>query len=386
MSANRRQRVLVIFGTRPEAIKLAPVVMELHRQEERFDCTVCSSGQHREMLYQVLHAFEMSPDIELDIMRHGQSLASLTSRLFSSLDAVLAEREPSLVIVQGDTSTAMVGAVAAIYREIKVAHVEAGLRTYNRWAPFPEEINRTFIGHVADLHFPPTERAAENLQKAGVPEEAILVTGNTGIDALLWMNDRVQSRGNALLPPELPPDLLNGRRMILVTAHRRESLGEGLRNTYRALRTIVEAHPDVVVVFPIHLNPLVRKPAHEILGDHPRVCLLDPLSYDPFVYLMGKCYCILTDSGGIQEEAPSLGKPVLVTRETTERPEAVEAGTAKLVGTDTETIVREITRLLTDKAAYESMAHAHNPYGDGKAAVRIVNRCAELQDDKGARR
>ena len=380
MAPNGKQRVFVVFGTRPEAIKLAPVVMELRRRSDEFECFACSTGQHREMLYQVLHAFHITPDIEMDVMRKSQTLGGLTARLFANLDNALSEHSPDLVIVQGDTSTAMVGGVSAFYREIKVAHVEAGLRTYNRWAPFPEEINRTFISRVADLHFAPTEQAAENLRREGTPDGAIFVTGNTGIDALLWMNDRVQEIGDSILPPEVPP-LVRDHRMILVTAHRRESLGEGLDNTYHALRRIADSHPDVVIVFPIHLNPLVREPARRVLGDHPRICLLEPLAYDPFVYLMGRSYCILSDSGGIQEEAPSLGKPVLVTRETTERPEAVEAGTAKLVGTDLETIVREIDRLLTDQAAYDAMAHAHNPYGDGKAAQRIADECAGLARD-----
>lgn len=372
-------RTLVVLGTRPEAIKLAPVILELHRNWGPRRCIVCSTGQHREMLDQTLQTFGIVPDIELNAMRPGQSLAALTGRLFQGLDGVLEGEGPGWVLVQGDTTTAMVGAVAAYYRGVRVAHVEAGLRTYDPRAPFPEEINRTFISRVADLHFAPTERAAYNLRREGVPADRIHLTGNTVVDALFWVRDRVRQG----MPPGLPSGLLSsldGRKLILVTGHRRESFGEGLENICLALREIARRCEDSIIVYPVHLNPKVREPVQRILGDEPRVNLIDPLPYEALIYLMDRSYCILTDSGGIQEEAPSLGKPVLVMRNATERPEAVEAGLARLVGTQRENIVRAACELLSDSAAYEQMARRVNPYGDGRASQRIVKLLTEAQD------
>ncbi len=373
-------KTLVVLGTRPEAIKLAPVIVRLRGRPELGRCLVCSTGQHREMLDQTLKTFGIVPDMDLDVMLSGQSLAALAARLFWKIDAVLESEEPSWVLVQGDTLSAMVAAVVAFYRRIKVAHVEAGLRTYDRWAPFPEEINRTFVSHVADLHFAPTERAARNLRREGVPADRIHVTGNTVVDALLWVRDWVRRRPPSGLPKGLP-SALDGGRLVLVTGHRRESFGSGLENICLALRDIARRHADSIIVYPVHLNPNVREPVWRILGNEPRVCLTDPLPYQTLVYLMDRCYCVLTDSGGIQEEAPSLGKPVLVMRDTTERPEGIEAGVARLVGTRRASIVARACELLSDDAAYRDMARPVNPYGDGSASERIVELLAAAQRD-----
>ncbi len=362
-----RPRLLAIFGTRPEAIKMAPVVARLAAAPE-IDSRVCVTAQHRQMLDQVLTLFDIHPDFDLDLMRPDQPLPDLTAAVLTGLDPVLRDVRPDWVLIQGDTTTAMAAALLAYYHRARLAHIEAGLRTLDRWQPFPEEINRRLIGCLADLHFAATERARQNLLREGVPPQSVLVTGNPVIDALLSVADRPfdwHSSPLAALP--------EGRRILLVTAHRRENFGPPLERIFAALRQIAGMYAqDVCLVYPVHLNPNVRQPAHRLLGDLPNVLLTDPLDYLPMVHLMKRAYLVLTDSGGLQEEAPALGKPVLVLREVTERPEAIEAGTARLVGTDPERIVAETRRLLDDPAAYQSMARAVNPFGDGHAAERIV--------------
>jgi UDP-N-acetylglucosamine 2-epimerase (non-hydrolysing) len=368
------KRILVCFGTRPEAIKLAPVLAELGRRPDRFETVVCVTGQHREMLDQVLGFFGIAVRHDLALMRPGQDLTDLTCGVLAGLRWVLAAERPDLVVVQGDTTSALAAALAAFYARVPVAHVEAGLRTGDLRAPYPEEMNRTVVGVLAARHFAPTERARANLLREGVPAERVLVTGNTVIDALAWTTARL--REDAALRGRLDAQfafLDPGRPLVLVTGHRRESFGEGFRGICEALREIAGGGEGVQVVYPVHLNPKVQGPVRSILDGAPGVHLLDPLDYLPFVYLMGRADLILTDSGGIQEEAPSLGKPVLVMRETTERPEAVEAGTALLVGTGRGAIVRETRRLLADRGAREAMTRSGNPFGDGKAAVRIVD-------------
>jgi UDP-N-acetylglucosamine 2-epimerase (non-hydrolysing) len=359
------RRVLTVFGTRPEAIKLAPVILELERYPERIENVVCVTAQHREMLDQVLEWFGIEPDFDLDLMRPGQELAEFTSRALAAVNKVLCEVRPDVVLVQGDTATVMVAALAAFYQRIPVGHVEAGLRTRNRYSPFPEEINRRMTTVLATYHFAPTERAAAALRAEQVPEADIFVTGNTVVDALLM----TVSRPVDLELHSTPGD----RRLLLVTAHRRESFGTPFESICLALRDLVERNMDVEVVYPVHLNPNVRDPVARILAGQAGVHLLEPLRYEQFVHLMARAYLILTDSGGIQEEAPVLGKPTLVMRDTTERPEAIDAGTARLVGTDRCRIVSEAERLLHDAGAYRTMAHAGSPFGDGHAAERIVN-------------
>jgi UDP-N-acetylglucosamine 2-epimerase (non-hydrolysing) len=359
------KRVLTIFGTRPEAIKLAPVILELEKHPERIENLVCVTAQHREMLDQVLEWFQIEPDYDLDLMRPDQGLAGFASRALVAVSEVLQEVRPDVVLVQGDTTTVMMAALAAFYQCIPVGHVEAGLRTRNRYNPFPEEINRRIAGVLATYHFAPTERAAAALRAEQMPEEDIYVTGNTVVDALLMTVRR---------PVDLELDLgLDGRRLILVTAHRRESFGAPFESLCLALRDLAERNADVKVVYPVHLNPNVRGPVERILAQQPRVHLLEPLRYEQFAHLMAQAYLILTDSGGIQEEAPVLGRPTLVMRETTERPEAIEAGTARLVGTDRHRIVAEAECLLHDEGAYRTMAQAGSPFGDGRSAERIVN-------------
>lgn len=367
------QRILFVFGTRPEAIKLCPLVGVLQSQPGRFAVEVCVTGQHRDMLDQVLEAFSVTPGYDLDLMRPDQSLCGLTARVLVGLEPVLERSRPDLVVVQGDTNTTLAGALAAFYRGIPVAHVEAGLRTGDMAQPFPEEMNRVLTSRLATLHFAPTERARGALLAEGVPAGSIFVTGNTGIDAVLFVS-RALDRGELRACPW--PWLDPARKLVLVTSHRRESFGAGFRGTMRALGKLA-ARGDVQIAYPVHRNPHVSGPAREMIGGTPGVVLLDPLPYVPFVDLMRRCRLILTDSGGIQEEAPSLGKPVLVLREKTERPEAVEAGTVKLVGTDEERIVGEAAALLDDDAAYTAMARAINPYGDGNACQRIAAALAE---------
>lgn len=365
------KKICVVFGTRPEAIKMAPVIKELEKAGDCFSLRVVVTAQHREMLDQVLDLFGIRADYDLNIMQPGQSLPDLACRILSRLTPVFARERPDLVMVHGDTATTFLGALAAFYLQIPVAHVEAGLRTYRPYSPFPEEMNRRLTGALAAYHFAPTRTAAENLLAERVPPAAVMVTGNTVIDALLAVAARPD-----LKIPRAVADIPAGEKVILVTTHRRENLGEPLRRIYSALRLLLADFPGLWVVFPVHRNPLVRKAAKEILGDLSRVRLLPPLEYGSFVALMRRADLVLTDSGGIQEEAPALGKPVLVLRDTTERPEAVRAGTVRLVGLDEEKIRAEVRRLLLDEAAYREMAQAVNPYGDGRAAERI---CAFLQ-------
>jgi UDP-N-acetylglucosamine 2-epimerase (non-hydrolysing) len=360
--------VASIVGTRPDALKMAPVILELARRPERVRQVVISTGQHREMLQQVLDVFRITPDHSLDVMLPGQTLAQITSRVLERLDPLLEELKPDVLLAQGDTTTTFVASLAGFYRQVAVGHVEAGLRTDNRYDPFPEEINRRLTGVLADLHFAPTSQAVANLRAEGLPEERIFNVGNTVIDALL----EVAAQPFRFEDEELDRLTSGPRRVLLVTAHRRENWGEPLHRICAAVRRIVEAHGDLQCVFQMHKNPRVREVVQAELGGAPRVKLIEPQEYVPWVNLMKRSTLILTDSGGIQEEAPALGKPVLVMRETTERPEGVTAGTAKLVGTDPALIEAEAGRLLTDPTAYEAMARALNPYGDGRSAERIV--------------
>lgn len=363
-------KISLVFGTRPEAIKLCPVIHAL-KKDGSMPIHVCVTGQHRQMIDQVLEVFQVKPDVDLALMQPNQTLAGLTSRAIEKLDAYFTEFKPDVVLVQGDTTTVMAAALTAFYHKIKVGHVEAGLRTYNKFAPFPEDINRRMVGPIADYHFAPTAAARQALINEQIDPTTIHVTGNTVIDALFRVRDQVRKHS-----PELPPGLteaIHGKRMILVTGHRRESFGEQFENICRAIRTIVERHPDVVVVYPVHLNPQVQEPVRRLLSNTDRIHLIAPQSYLPFVWLMDHATLVLTDSGGVQEEAPSLGKPVLVMRETTERPEGIAAGNAKLVGTNFDKIVGETQRLLTSDSAYRAMADARNPYGDGTASQQIVN-------------
>lgn len=368
-----KRKISVIFGTRPEAIKLCPVVLAL-KEHPAFECKVCVTGQHREMLQQVLDVFGVVPDQDLALMRPNQTLGGLTSRAIAALDEYLAEEKPDIVMVQGDTTTVLCGALAAFYHHIPVAHVEAGLRTWNLESPWPEEANRVLTTRLAKWHFCPTENNKANLFKEGVPDANIFVTGNTVIDALLLAKEMVQ--GNPPAIDGLPSDLMEpDERIVLITGHRRENFGEGFENICMAIRNLAERFPDVHFVYPVHLNPNVREPVNRILGQHcgRNVHLIEPQSYLPFVALMNRAYLILTDSGGVQEEAPSLGKPVLVMRDTTERPEALCAGTVRLVGTQRAAIEEEVAQLLMDSNSYTKMAEALNPYGDGKAVARIID-------------
>jgi UDP-N-acetylglucosamine 2-epimerase (non-hydrolysing) len=368
--------VLTIFGTRPEAIKLAPVVKALEARPDRFRSSVCVTAQHREMLDQVIHLFELKPDDDLDIMKPKQDLYGITSEVLLKLRDLLKEIKPDLILVQGDTTTTFAASLAAFYERIEIGHVEAGLRTCDKYKPFPEEINRHLTSVLADYHFAPTEQAKRHLLKEGTPEARIYVTGNTVIDALLWILKRQsepeqKEKMEAFFAKTLSSSTLS-RRLILVTAHRRESFGEGFENICQALKEIALRNPEVHIVYPVHLNPNVREPVYRIVGGMDRIHLIEPLEYEPFVYLMNRSFFILTDSGGIQEEAPSLGKPVLVMREVTERSEAVEAGTARLVGPKKEKIIQGAQKLLDDPDEYRRMANRKNPYGDGRASERIV--------------
>ncbi|KAB8310616.1 UDP-N-acetylglucosamine 2-epimerase (non-hydrolyzing) [Rouxiella chamberiensis] len=366
-------KVLTIFGTRPEAIKMAPLVLALS-QDAAFESKVCVTAQHREMLDQVLRLFEITPDYDLNIMKPEQGLTEITSRILTGLKPVLDEFKPDVVLVHGDTTTTLSASLAAFYHQIAVGHVEAGLRTGDLSSPWPEEGNRLLTGHLARWHFAPTENARSNLTRENIPESRIFVTGNTVIDALLWVRDRFNS--DASLAQQLAntyPFLDASKKLILVTGHRRESFGGGFERICSALADIARQHPDVQIVYPVHLNPNVSEPVNRFLAGIDNIVLIDPQDYLPFVYLMDKAYLILTDSGGVQEEAPSLGKPVLVMRETTERPEAVDAGTVRLVGTDPTKIVKEVNRLLSDENEYNSMSRAHNPYGDGHACRHILD-------------
>jgi UDP-N-acetylglucosamine 2-epimerase len=366
-------KVLTVFGTRPEAIKMAPLVHVLAARRG-LDAKVCVTAQHREMLDQVLELFDIVPDFDLNLMRDGQTLGNLTSGILQSIGEVYDSWQPDAVLVHGDTTTTLAASLAAFYRYIPVGHVEAGLRTGNVWSPWPEELNRRVTDAVASWHFAPTEQAKHNLLSEGSPASRIVLTGNTVIDALLQIKRKLDT--DAALRVSVAsryPFLDAARRLVLVTGHRRESFGEPFRHFCEALRQIARTRSGIQIVYPVHLNPNVREPVHSILGDEPNVYLIDPQDYLPFVFLMSRAYLIITDSGGIQEEAPALGKPVLVTRETTERPEAVRAGTARLVGMRTERIVAEVNTLLDDRSQYEAMAHANNPYGDGHASEKIAD-------------
>ena len=362
------KKVMLVFGTRPEAIKMAPLVKEFQKQPERVETVVCVTGQHREMLDQVLDIFDICPDYDLNIMKQGQDLYDVTSRVLTGMRDVLKEARPDVVLVHGDTTTSTAAALSAFYQQIPVAHIEAGLRTHNIYSPWPEEMNRRLTGCIADLNFAPTSTSEANLLAENVPPESIFVTGNTVIDALHHTVQDDFHFEDALLERI---DFAK-KRVILVTTHRRENLGEPMRHVYKALKQLTEEFDDVEVVFPVHKNPKVREVVNEELGGLAKVHLIDPLDYEPFANLMHKAHLILTDSGGVQEEAPALGKPVLVLRDTTERPEAVEAGTVKLIGTDSDRVYNEAKTLLTNKEEYGRMAESVNPYGDGKASARII--------------
>ena len=373
-------RILTVFGTRPEAIKMAPLVTAL-ASDPRFDGKVCVTAQHREMLDQVMALFGISADRDLNVMRPGQSLYSVTSEILSGLGDVLEDLRPDMVLVHGDTATTLSATLAAYFARIPIGHVEAGLRTGNLYSPWPEEGNRRVTGALASLNFAPTETSRASLLRENVSDDRIVVTGNTVIDALLEVVERIKS--DPKLESNLSdrfPTLHPDRRLVLVTGHRRESFGGGFERICEALLRLSDLFPEVDLVYPMHLNPQVREPVQRILGDRPNIHLIEPLDYLPFVWLMMRSYLILTDSGGIQEEAPSLGKPVLVLRDTTERPEALEAGTVELVGTDTDRIVEATARLLTDQSAYDRMSFAHNPYGDGKAVSRILDALANFRE------
>jgi UDP-N-acetylglucosamine 2-epimerase (non-hydrolysing) len=366
-------KVLTVFGTRPEAIKMAPLVLAL-QDDVRFESTLCVTGQHREMLDQVLSLFALTPDYDLNIMKPGQDLTDVTSGILQGMRGVLTEAKPDLVLVHGDTATTFAATLAAYYQQIPVGHVEAGLRTGNLYSPWPEEANRKLTGALAALHFAPTQKSSDNLLAEGVAGSAVHITGNTVIDSLFKVVERFDK--DAALAGSLAeyfPFLNSEKRVILVTGHRRESFGGGFERICEALNRTARAFPDVDVVYPVHLNPNVREPVNRLLSGLDNVHLIEPLDYLPFVYLMSRSYLILTDSGGIQEEAPSLGKPVLVMRDTTERPEAVESGTVELVGTDVGRICSRLEALLTDETTYNRMSRAHNPYGDGQACIRILD-------------
>ena len=380
------KKIMLVFGTRPEAIKMAPLVKEFQKYPESFQTLVCVTGQHREMLDQVLRIFDIVPDFDLDIMKHGQDLYDVTSRVLLGMRDVLTAARPDVVLVHGDTTTSTAAALAAFYQQIPVGHVEAGLRTHNVFSPWPEEMNRQITTRIASYHFAPTPLSRKNLLQEGIADERITVTGNTVIDALRWVVDKIRkdSSLNLELAGQLRATgydvkrLASPRRLVLITGHRRENFGEGFLNICQAIKDLTVRYPEVDFVFPMHPNPNVRQPIREVFGeklsDQGNMFFIEPLEYLSFVYLMEKASIVLTDSGGIQEEAPGLGKPVLVMRDTTERPEALEAGTVKLVGTSRDTIVNELSRLLDDPASYEKMSKAVNPYGDGKACGRIVER------------
>ena len=386
------KKILIVFGTRPEAIKMAPVVKEFQKHPDHFETVVCVTAQHREMLDQVLGIFDIVPDIDLNIMQTEQDLTDVTTRVLAGMRDVLRDVSPDVVLVHGDTTTSSATALAAFYQQIPVGHVEAGLRTHNNYSPWPEEMNRQITGRIATWHFAPTSLNRQNLIREGVADDRIIVTGNTVIDALYMVLGKIANTPGIVEEIEielqensLPVQLVrkwNGnegeRKMVLITGHRRENFGEGFINICEAIRDLAHAHPDVDFVYPVHLNPNVRKPVREILGingndSHKSIYLIEPVQYLPFVYLMQKCVLVLTDSGGIQEEAPGLGKPVLVMRNTTERPEGVDAGTVRLTGADRQAIIDEVNKLLTDNNYYNRMSEAINPYGDGKASGRIAN-------------
>ena len=371
------KKVLLVFGTRPEAIKMAPLVKEFQKSTNDFETKVCVTAQHREMLDQVLDLFEIVPDYDLNLMKPGQDLYDITSNVLLGMKDVLSDFKPDIVLVHGDTTTTSATSLSAFYQQIKIGHVEAGLRTGDLLSPWPEEANRQITGVLANYHFAPTTTSRDNLLKENKDKKSVVVTGNTVIDALFLAIDKIKN--NKDLENQIKNQILNlnyqitdGKKIILVTGHRRENHGQGFINICEALKIIALNNPDIDIVYPVHLNPNVQKPVKEILSDITNIYLIEPLQYEQFIYMMDKSFFIITDSGGVQEEAPSLGKPVLVMRDTTERPEALEAGTVKLVGTDTKLIIKEAQKLLDDKMEYEKMSKAHNPYGDGKACEKIV--------------
>ena len=373
-----KKKIILVFGTRPEAIKMAPLVRRLQEEPNRFDVLVCVTGQHREMLDQVLRVFEITPDIDLNVMKQGQDLYDVTSAILMGMREVFAKHQPDVVLVHGDTTTTFATAVAAFYSGVPVGQVEAGLRTYDLHAPFPEEFNRQVASKVARWHFAPTDVSRDNLLAERVTSASITVTGNTVIDALFWVLTRIDSDSERRVALEamLHESLVfkwKDEKFVLVTGHRRENFGDGFLQICSAIQQLAQLHPKVHFIYPVHLNPNVRKPVSEMLANYDNVHLIDPLEYEPFVYLLKHAYLVLTDSGGIQEEAPSLGKPVLVMRDVTERPEAVEAGTVELVGANKKHIVDSVSRLLDDYVHYQCMSRAHNPYGDGNACARIVD-------------
>ena len=384
------KKVMLVFGTRPEAIKMAPLVKELEKHPTEFETIVCVTGQHRQMLDQVLQIFDIHPDYDLNIMQHGQDLYDVTCRVLLGMRDILKTASPDMVLVHGDTTTSTATALAAFYQQIPVGHVEAGLRTYNIYSPWPEEMNRQLTGRIANCHFSPTPLSKQNLLKENVDEQHILVTGNTVIDALYWVVDKINTDQTLKTPlvnqlQKFGYDvsrLRGDKKLVLITGHRRENFGDGFIHICEAIKTLSQKYPDVDFVYPMHLNPNVRRPIHEVFGEHldnfDNMFFIEPLEYLSFVYLMEKSYIVLTDSGGIQEEAPGLGKPVLVMRDTTERPEALTAGTVKLVGTDYDKIVNHVSELIDNPEAYNLMSKAVNPYGDGKACSRIVNFLKEL--------
>ena len=387
LETESKKKILLVFGTRPEAIKMAPLVTEFKSNSDKFETFVCVTGQHRQMLDQVLHLFQIVPDFDLDIMQSGQDLYDITSRVLVGMRDVLKDIKPDLVLVHGDTTTSMATALAAFYQRIDVGHVEAGLRTHNLYSPWPEELNRQLTSRIAKYNFSPTELSKQNLLKENVDKDSIYVTGNTVIDALHWVSEKINSDKEILADVERQIEksgyetnrLLSGKQMVLITGHRRENFGEGFANICNALDSLSLNYPDVDFVYPVHLNPIVRESIARVFNDNQpeNLYLIEPLDYLPFISLMGKSKLVLTDSGGIQEEAPGLGKPVLVMRNTTERPEAVDAGTVKLVGADSDRIIAEVSRLLDESDYYSEMAKAVNPYGDGKAAPKIVKIISE---------
>lgn len=364
----QKLKLMTVFGTRPEAIKMCPLVLEMRKYPDYIEPIVAVTAQHREMLDQVLELFDIKPDYDLNIMASGQTLYDITTRALTGLKEVIEEAKPDMVLVHGDTTTTFAGALAAFYAQVPVGHVEAGLRTGNKYSPYPEEMNRKLTGSIADMHFAPTATSRENLLKENVSRDSIVVTGNTVIDAL----QTTVKANYEFADADFNKIFARGNRLILVTTHRRENLGEPMRNVYKALRKVLETHTDVEAIFPVHKNPKVREIVQEELGGLDRVHLIEPMDYEPFANLMGKVDIVLTDSGGIQEEAPALGKPVLVLRDTTERPEAVDAGTVKLIGTAYDDVLRETNLLIDDPQHYQKMAEAANPYGDGKACERII--------------
>jgi UDP-N-acetylglucosamine 2-epimerase (non-hydrolysing) len=371
------KKIMIVFGTRPEAIKMAPLVIEFRKFPDKFNTIVCVTAQHRQMLDQVLEFFDIKPDYDLDIMKPGQDLFSLTSGILLGMKEVIEDCRPDYIFVHGDTTTSAIAALSAYYTRIKVCHIEAGLRTYDKYAPYPEEMNRQITGRITDIHFAPTDRAKQNLLNEGIFPEKIVITGNTVIDALLFTINKLKVNDDL---PEISylKSIIDERHIVLVTGHRRENFGPGFLKICDALKEITEINPNVQIIYPVHLNPNVQKPVYEKLGNISSIRLIEPISYPAFAWLIEKSRIILTDSGGIQEEAPSLGKPVLVMREETERPEAIEAGTAILVGTDRELIVKKVTELLADQKLYDRMSKLHNPYGDGSSCKRVVNTMINL--------